>query len=150
GDVFLLVSTDGGGNAVDEYPNENNNAATAPLYVVPLPLSDLVTSDVVAPTQAVEGSELEVRYTVANRGSGPTDKTAWTDTVWLTHDKTRPHPGGNAGILLGMFQHTGGLAVGESYDQVVKVTLPEKLPSGTYYITPWSDALDVVLEDTLD
>ena len=152
GDVFLLVSADEGrgiAGVVDEYPNDNNNLAAVPLYVVPLPLADLVAKDVVAPTQAIHGSEIEVRYTVANRGSGPTDKTAWTDTVWLTRDKTRPHPRGNAGILLGTFQHTGGLAVGESYDQIVKVTLPEKMASGIYYITPWSDALDVVLEDTL-
>ena len=32
------------------------------------------------------------------------------------------------------------MAVGESYDQEVKVRIPQQIESGTYYITPWSDA----------
>ena len=68
---------------------------------------------------------------------------------WLTRDPTRPNPAGNGGILLGTFTHTGALAVGESYEQIVKVRVPSQIASGVYYITPWSDAYDVVLEDTL-
>ncbi|MDN5787881.1 CARDB domain-containing protein, partial [Pseudorhodobacter sp.] len=41
------------------------------------------------------------------------------------------------------------LAVGESYEMVVRVTIPADLPSGRYYITPWSDSYDVVAEDSL-
>lgn len=35
------------------------------------------------------------------------------------------------------------------YEQVVRVTLPSQV-TGEWYITPWSDAYDVILEDTRD
>ncbi len=108
-----------------------------------------MTSNVVAPDQAVHGASIEVRYKVTNLGSAPTNVSAWTDTVWLSRDKTRPNKGGNGGILLGTFQHDGRLAVNENYERIVNVTLPDDLDTGTYYITAWSDTYDVVLEDTL-
>src|SRR5205085_11423880 len=37
--------------------------------------------------------------------------------------------------------------VGDWYEQTVRVTIPKRL-SGQFFITPWSDAYDVVLEDT--
>ncbi len=150
GPGYFLVIADASGN-IDEYPaaNEANNLIAKEIYVVPQPLADLVTGGVVAPAQAVYGSEIEVRYTVTNKGSDTTNRAGWTDTVWLTRDKTRPNPGGNGGIQLGSFAHSGALAVGESYEQVVRVRIPQQIASGIYYITPWSDAYDAVFEDTL-
>ena len=101
---------------------------------------------------------------MTNRGSAVTNRTQWTDTVWLTKDRTRPSPGprsvlsaegapivipGNDAVLLGSFAHSGSLAVGESYEQVVKVRIPQQIESGTYYITAWADAYDAVFEDSL-
>ncbi|MEF8723661.1 MAG: CARDB domain-containing protein [Candidatus Accumulibacter delftensis] len=148
GDVFLIVQADGSGS-VDEYPNDANNIAAVPLFVEPYPLADLVAGSVVAPAQAVEGASIEVRYTVANRGSGTTAGANWTDTIWLSRDKTRPNASGNSAILLGALQHQGALAVGSSYDVVTQVALPAHVASGSYYITVWSDSYDVILEDTL-
>jgi hypothetical protein len=142
------VQTDAGG-ALDEYPNDGNNVAKLPLYVEPVPLSDLVTTNVVAPVQAIQGAEVEVRFTVTNRGAGTTAGDKWTDTIWLTADRTRPNAGGNGATLIGSIPHQGHLAVGESYSVVTKVNLPDKVSPGTYFITPWSDSYDVVLEDTL-
>jgi len=147
GEVFVLVSTDANGQ-MDEWPNETNNVLAAPVYVNPLPLPDLVTSDVVCPQQAVEGAQVEVRYTVTNLGSGETLTPTWTDTIWLTRDKNRPHPG-LGDVLLATVEHTGSLSVGAGYDQVLTVRLAQGLASGTYYIMPWSDPYDVVIEDTL-
>ena len=143
-----LVKADGSGGA-DEYPYEDNNLLVVPIFVEPYPLSDLVASDVVAPIQAIEGSQFEVRYSVANRGSGTTASDTWTDTIWLTHDKTRPSAYGNRAMLIGTVQHTGALGVGQSYEVITQVTLPSNLTPGTYYITPWSDSYDVIPEDTL-
>ncbi|MCU0981341.1 MAG: hypothetical protein MUF25_19485, partial [Pirellulaceae bacterium] len=147
GDVFVLVVTDAK-QQIDEWPNDGNNVRAVPLHVVPLPLADLVTNQVIAPAQAVEGADIEVRYTVTNRGSGETNIGQWNDTIWLTRDKNRPHPG-QGDVLLKTLEHTGSLAIGAGYDQTVTVTLPKDLSSGTYYITPWTDPYDVVLEDTL-
>ncbi|WP_013334633.1 CARDB domain-containing protein [Gloeothece verrucosa] len=154
GQVYLIVQTDAGGQ-VNEYPQEDNNILTKALYVNPLPPADLVTSNVTAPDQAFEGSQIEVRYTVTNKGIGETDRDGWTDTIWLTRDKNRPSPVAQGtppqpdDILLTTIGHNGSLKVGESYGQTATVTLPSQI-TGQWYITPWSDAYDVITEDTLD
>ena len=80
-------------------------------------------SDVIAPDQVIAGSTFNVTYTVTNLGAGPTLVNTWTDSVWLTRDKTRPIPA-QGDILLTQFTHTGGLDVKAGYDQTVSVTLP--------------------------
>ena len=144
GDAYFIVVTDVD-RALDEYPNDANNTRAFKFTVDPKPFADLVTSAIVAPTQAVAGSQVEVRYTVTNKGSAETNATVWHDTVWLTTDRTRP----SSGILLGTFSHTGALDVNEGYDGIVTVTIPDNRPSGQYFITVWSDSYDAVLEDTL-
>ena len=165
GPGYFLVIADAGG-AVEEYPaaNELNNYAVKEVFVEAQPLADLVTGTVVVPSQAVYGAEITVRFTVTNNGSAATNRSGWTDTVWLAKDATRPSPGprsvlteegtpivipGNDAVLLGSFSHSGALAVGESYTQEVKVRIPQKIESGIYYITAWADAYDAVFEDSL-
>ena len=73
----------------------------------------------------------------------------WTDSVWLTRDKTRPIPA-KGDILLTQVTHTGGLDVeGRLRPDASRVTLPVNLDPGTYYITPWTDLYSAVLQDTL-
>jgi hypothetical protein len=140
GTVYVIVSSDHG-NAVDEWPNDANNIKLHELYVEPLPFADLVVSEVTAPAQAFEGNEVTVRYTVTNLGSGPTDLGRWTEQVWLTRDKNRPHPG-QGDILLTTLQYEGGILAREAgYDRQVTVQLPASLVSGTYYIMPWVDPM---------
>ena len=55
---------------------------------------------------------------------------------------------GNSAILLGTVTHVGELQVGGSYEVTMRVRIPSDIASGTYYITPWSDSFDIVLEDT--
>jgi hypothetical protein len=157
GDVFLIVKADNG-NAVFEGPNEDNNTAVAPLHVNPVPPADLVTSNVVVPDQSFNNSDIQVRYTVTNKGSGETNLDSWTDTVWLMEDRKRaqaPALGHLGGVVLGTFTHTGSLKVGDSYDNVVTVHLPSTDPNtggpltGQWYVTPWTNSYDQVLENTL-
>ena len=160
GDAYVLVATDIRGN-VSEYPFENDNTGSERFEVIGAPRPDLVTSEVVAPLQAVYGAEIEVRYTVTNNGAGATSDSSWKDTIWITRDKRRPNTAafadaggadflkGNSARLLATITHVGALEVGESYEQVVRVRIPADLESGTYYITPWSDSFDVEPEDTL-
>ncbi len=147
GEIYILVAADAKGD-VEEWPEERNNLARRKLFVNPLPLSDLVTGQVVAPTQAIDGSEIEVRYTVTNLGAGATHSDKWNDTIWLTTDENRPHPK-EGDILLKTIPHTGELPRNAGYDQVVTVQIPSQIWSGTYYIMPWTDSYNVVLEDTL-
>ncbi|MBN8490904.1 MAG: LEPR-XLL domain-containing protein, partial [Burkholderiales bacterium] len=148
GNVYVIVQTDAGG-AMEEWPNEGNNVRLFELFVNPWPFADLVVHDVKVPAQAFEGNQVEVRYTVTNRGSGATDKGQWAEQIWLTKDKNRPHPG-QGDVLLTSFNYTDGvLGVGEGYDRIVTVTLPASVRSGEYYLTPWVDPYATLLEDTL-
>ncbi|MBN8557208.1 MAG: hypothetical protein J0L74_05970, partial [Burkholderiales bacterium] len=156
GQAYILVIADGD-NQLDEHPNDANNLAARAIFIDPYPPADLVASAVSAPAQALYGTEIEVRFTVTNDGVNATDKTTWVDSVWLARDATRPTPGlkddlgqviGNGGIFLGSAVHVGALAKGESYEAVIKVRIPAQIESGRYFITPWTDAYDAVLEDT--
>src|SRR3546814_7810297 len=74
---------------------------------------------------------------------------SWTEQIWLTRDKNRPHPG-QGDILLTTLTYDGGVLVEDAgYDREVTVTLPEGLVSGTYYIMPWVDPYVTLLEDSL-
>src|SRR5690606_21080830 len=147
---YVLVRTDSG-NAIDEWPNDTvqSNITAHELYIDPIPFADMVVDNVVAPPQAFEGNSVSVRYTVTNRGLGETDLSRWTEQVWLTRDKNRPHPG-QGDILLTTLQYNGGtLAEGAGYDRELELTLPTGLVSGTYYIMPWVDPYGTLLEDSL-
>ncbi len=153
GDMFVLVQIDAY-YQMDEWPNEQNNVLAAAIHVNELPLADLVVSDVVVPTQAIAGSEIDVRFTVTNLGPGETDRDWWTEQLWLCADKDLPTPKScdwNAKLdkLLTSFEHYGTLDAGQGYDVVMTVKLPEDLESGQYYITPWADPYQFVAEDTL-
>ncbi len=69
GDVYVLVAIDVDGQ-VEEWPHEGDNEALQSVFVTPLPLADLVVDQVIAPTQAVQGAEISVGFTVTNRGPG--------------------------------------------------------------------------------
>src|SRR5262249_46383547 len=131
-----------------EWPNDTNNVRYEPIFIEPLPLPDLVVEDVIAPAEKPEGSEIPVRYTVTNRGSGATDTANWTDTIWLTRDKNRPLPAAGD-YLLKTIPHSGTLGVLHGYDVDTTVTLPTGIDSGVWYIMPWTDPYDTVLEDNL-
>ena len=149
GQVYVIVVADGD-NQVDQWPNGTHDQTYQALYVNPQPLPDLVLSNVVAPTQEIAGSTFNVSYTVTNLGDadGTTLVDSWTDSVWLTRDKTRPIPG-QGDILLTEVAHTGALVNKAGYDNTVSVTLPDNLDPGTYYITPWTDLYSAVLQDSL-
>jgi subtilase family serine protease len=152
GSAWFIVVADGG-NRIDEYPNEANNVASGRFTINPVPFADLVTSNVVAPDQAVHGGTITVSYTVTNKGSATTrgdsaSTSSWTDSVWLTVDKTRPSPY-KGDIKLGEVVHSGKLDVDQDYLGNLTLRIPDGVSSGQYYLTVWSDAYDVILEDTM-
>jgi hypothetical protein len=154
GPAYLIVYTNANGT-INEYPNGNNDTLVQSITINPEPPADLVTSNVVAPDQTFDGTTIPVTYHVSNLGLGPTDPGSWTDTIWLTHDRTRPNPT-KGDILLATIPHTGVLGNDPTvispptgYDVTTNVTLPRHI-SGQFYITPWSDSFDVVLKSTQD
>ncbi|MFN6132947.1 MAG: CARDB domain-containing protein, partial [Synechococcaceae cyanobacterium] len=152
GDAFFIVVADAN-NQIDEYPSENNNTRAQRFTVSPVPFADLVTSDVIAPDQAVHGGAIEVRYKVSNKGSAQSrgersDVNSWTDSVWLTVDRRRPSSA-KGDVFLGNITHTGHLAVGDDYLGSVNVQIPKGTATGSYFVTVWSDSYDAIPEDTL-
>jgi subtilase family serine protease len=151
GPGYVIVQTGPDANEA----NTDNNTFAVPITISPLPPADLVLGGVGAPDQVYDGSTIQVTYTVTNKGSAATDISDWTDTVWLTTDKTRPNPS-KGDVLLGSFPHSGGLDNSDSvfgqvqsYTQTVSVTLPKHI-AGQYYLTPWTDSYGQVLQDTFD
>ena len=147
GQVYVIVDVDFN-HQVDQWPKGNFDEVSKAIYVDPLALPDLVTSNVIVPTQVIAGSTIPITYTVTNLGAGATLVDDWTDTIWLMKTKGRPNPN-DGDILLTSITHTGGLAVKAGYDQPVNITIPQQVASGTYYITPWVDPYGVVLQDEL-
>ncbi len=147
GNVYIIVDADYN-HQVDQWPNGAHDFVYQQIYVNPLPLPDLVTSDVIVPTQVTAGATIPVTYTVTNLGAGATLVNNWTDTIWLMKTLGRPNPN-HGDVLLASVPHTGSLDVRAGYDQTVNITIPAQLDSGTYYITPWVDPYGVVLQDEL-
>ncbi|MCA9198980.1 MAG: hypothetical protein KDA87_15640, partial [Planctomycetales bacterium] len=147
--VFILVVPDFD-NQIDEWPNESNNVAAFKTFAEPLPLPDLVVGEIQAPSQVAAGTEFDVTYTVTNLGSGPTLVRTWVETLWLTRDRDRPHPG-LGDILLKSVNRTRPelLARSAGFDVTEAVTIPDGIEPGNWFITPWIDPYNVVLEDTL-
>ncbi len=132
---------------VDESPSEDNNFIAKRIAVdrTPVPPPDLVTESVFAPTDAFDRNSVTVRWKVANRGAGPTDPGAWSDSVWLTQGKGRPSA--NRGdIFLGNVAHTGVLAVGENYEARGTFSIPAGV-QGAWFVTVFSDSNNAVYEE---
>ncbi|HEX4609016.1 MAG TPA: putative Ig domain-containing protein, partial [Urbifossiella sp.] len=150
GPAYLIVVANATG-AVDETPHGDNNTLVRAITINPEPPADLVTGGVTAAAQAFSGTQVQVTYHVSNLGVGPTDQTAWTDTVWLARDPKRTNTS-KGDVLLATIPHTGVLGNDPTvvspptgYDVTVTVTLPSHI-SGQFYITPWADTFDVVLK----
>ena len=151
GPYYLIVQTNANG-AVDEYPNGNNDTLAVPITINPILPSDLVVSNVIVPTQALAGSQIQVKYTVTNLGNGPTDLSSWTDGVWLATDRKEPYV---TGTLLTTLTVNGVLTndphdpdLPQSYTETVTVTLPQHV-SGSLFITPQTDLYEQLDETTL-
>jgi hypothetical protein len=148
GTVYLIVQTNAGGT-VDEYPNGGNDITVKQLFVNPAPLADLVVSNVTAPSLSFPNQQATVNFTVTNKGAGSTNLANYAEQIWLTTDKQRPNPG-KGDILLTEVQYSGGiLAPGQGYDQTITVTLPKNVVSGTYYLTPWVDPYETLIQAEL-
>ena len=148
GDIFVLFITDAN-DQVAEWPQEGNNTTIVPITVNPFALSDLVLSDVALPGQSIAGATFDVSYSVDNLGTGETDVAAWSEQIWLTTDKDRPNPGRGDLLLATVAYDEGVLAKDAGYDRTVSVTIPESVDAAQYYIIPWVDPFDQVVEESL-
>ena len=140
----LVVWTDAT-NVVHEANAENDNQTTAPLAVTLAPYADLAVSGVTAPAQIIaDPASVTVGWRVTNAGTGAGLTSTWTDEVVLSPNAA---PGiGYGDIVLGTFEHDGGLALGASYSQTQTMYAPPST-SGRYHVFVVTDSGNAVFEN---
>lgn len=104
--------------------------------------TDLIPTDLKAPSNAKAAHQLSVSWTVKNQGSreavSVATSSAYEDRVYLSTRNTHD----NDAFYLGKFTQTKKIASGESYTATVDVPLPNR-PTGNYYlilkVDNWND-----------
>ena len=135
GDHVLNAVADATGR-VDE-SDENNNSEQAQLPAIGAP--DLVVTNIIAPTEAVSGQQVDLSWTLKNEGTRDASGT-WIDQVFLSTDD---QPGGDQ--FFGAFRFTGTIAVGQSVVRSQSISLPLLL-SGDRFVVIRTDASRELVE----
>ena len=139
GSYYILVKTDADTNQTEL--DENNNVAKSAIALTVPPTPDLVVSNIVAPTEAFSGQDIEVTWTITNNGDANATGT-WTDTIYLSNDAEV-----GADQQYGSFSFTGTIEVGQSIERKQVITLPIDL-NDTRHIIVKTDANNQLFEYT--
>jgi subtilase family serine protease len=135
GSYNILVQTDAQ-NQVYENIHEDNNIMQAQTDILLIGVYvDLTVSDLQFNKQPWAGQSIEVSWTVKNEGFDSTHVSSWEDIIYLSSDTI---PDVNDTVL-GVYQHNGELASGETYGKSKTVQIPNNL-YGTYYLIVKTDA----------
>ncbi|MFO0878902.1 MAG: CARDB domain-containing protein [Gemmataceae bacterium] len=148
GTQWLLVTTNANESIAETNTANNVSVASASMNVLNVPLPDLVVTGITPPQNGTfSGTTVPVSFVIQNQGQAPTSVPTWTDWVIVTQDATlastywgqlnRTGPGGDEvlarqPIVVGQ-QNPAYLAVGESYQSRVDITLPINA-QGTWYV----------------
>ena len=139
GSYYILVKTDADTNQTEL--DENNNVASQAIALTVPPTPDLVVSNIVAPTEAFSGQDIEVTWTITNNGDANATGT-WTDTIYLSNDANV-----SADQQYGSFSFTGTIEAGQSIERKQVITLPIDL-NDTRHIIVKTDANNQLFEYT--
>ena len=117
GEHYIVVATGG----VFEFIYDDNNVTVSSAVDVSLTEPpDLIVTDIDAPTEDVlEGTLIDISWTVKNDGIGPAEG-HWEDRVYLRKvgDPSAPN------ISLGTYRYDGPLEAGTTYTRQEQVRLP--------------------------
>jgi hypothetical protein len=130
GHFRLFVATDVT-DLVYEHMDAGPNVAMPghPVDIATKPFADLVVDDVTADANGISGQPVSVTWMISNVGPGATDRTKWTDAIYLSAD-----PSGATGMRrIGTFTHLGILGPGDGYTRTAQVVLPANV-SGPQYL----------------
>jgi RHS repeat-associated protein len=152
GNYYILVETDSTNlvrERADEYNAENNNinVSSQNVRVELTPPPDLQTTSLLVANSVKAGRELEVEWTVANRGLNATNISTWFDRLLISQDEDLDTINDN--IELAVVKTTGGLNVDRSYTLTQNVVLPSHL-TGNYHLLAIADSNNVVAEYGLE
>lgn len=129
GTYHIFVWTDRFNNLLEDN-NSNNTGINNVTTITLTPPPDLRVTSVLSPNNAFSGTNINVSWSVENKGTGKTTSGSWHDRVFLSTDSLL-----NMGTatLLGQKKFTGVLEVDSSYAQGLTGTLPNGI-SGTYFV----------------
>jgi subtilase family serine protease len=135
GTYNILVQTDAQ-NQVYENNHEDNNIMQAQTDILLVGVYvDLIASDLQFDQHPWAGQSIEVSWSVTNEGFDSTHVSSWEDIIYFSNDTT---PDINDTVL-GVYQHNGALASGETYHKSKTIQMP-KDAYGTYYLIVKTDA----------
>src|SRR5439155_10390536 len=146
---YVYVVADGTGShhpfGMQQASRTNKLSMSLGFSVTLSPPPDLVVTRVQAPAQNFSGLPMQVSWTVANNGTGPTVTGAWLDAVYMSTSSTLD----GYAVLLGTFAHQGALAAGGSYTNTQTVKPPVGT-SGSFYFLVKTDLFGQVFENGAD
>lgn len=140
GNYFLYVMTDSGDHIFEYDPTlnaeHNNVSAAKPIKITAIPPDLQVTTVTPAATTAIAGQPLQITWTVANKGTGPTIEGLWIDNIYLSESSTFNV---STALLTNSIFRTEDLNVNMSYTQKENITIPTRA-QGNYYLFVVTDA----------
>jgi large repetitive protein len=139
GNYRIVVVTDAS-HRVFEREGENNNLGVA-ANLTKVNHADLIPTLINAPTTGNSGTNVTLKWSVANQGTTATSS-SWQDRVYLSDNNTFE---ANQDRLFGEFAHTDELAVGANKPVELNTKLPVDL-SGDKYILIVSDGSNQIKE----
>jgi uncharacterized repeat protein (TIGR01451 family) len=136
GTYYLILRTDDA-NYLYEANEANNSRST----VVTLTIPDLRAASLSAPAVSVPGRELEVTWTVENRGKDQAPA-SWYDSLYLSTNNVWDEQDQH----LGDFWWSESVPSGASYQQTQRIWIPGKSSTGSYFLILRSDSAAYLYE----
>ncbi len=141
GMYYLIAVTDINELNNDTDPTNNYGTSTQATVIELTPPPDLVISTFDVPPTATSGQPLSAIWSVSNVGTAPTVSGSWIDRFYLSTDFEL-----NSGDqLVKTVNHSGNLAVGESYTDTMDISIPVNV-SGNRILIVKTDFNDVEYE----
>jgi len=138
--TYYLTAVADVSNIVDAACCETNNFLTlsTPIQVLPSPYPSLQVTALAVPATLTSAVPWTAQWSVTNAGTAVAAGT-WFDAVYASASPVLD----SSAVLLGQFQHNGGLSVGAKYSQSQSVQIPP-CSSGNDYIFVIADVSNSV------
>jgi hypothetical protein len=143
GSYHVIVQTNTT-RSIKEVTDTNNTRVSRVVNISLAPPPDLqVTNLVTSPEKDLFSEDsITVTYTIANKGTGPTNASNWTDVVFLS--ATTPFDI-NKSTVLGSFARNQKLQKDEGYIVNSRFKMPAYI-QGDYYVYVFTDRYDQIFE----
>lgn len=111
--------------------NESNNMTIVPINITLSPWADLKPISITTPASDTAGTQMAIKYRVANNGIAAINNMQWTDKIYLSPTKDT-----TAASMIHMtsLAQTRTLAAGATYEQQASLYLPSGFAQGKYYL----------------